>query len=74
MQLHVHAALGHLDAFGFEKFSLQGSVGFSDEEFPTGTKDAMPGNCFAGGTSGHGATSGSGATRQAQGFSDGPIR
>jgi len=30
VELHVDAAFGHLNAFGFEEFSLQGSIGLAD--------------------------------------------
>jgi len=72
--LHVDAALGHLDAFGLEEFSLQGSVRLADEKFPTCTNDAMPGNSLSGRAASHGATGSSCATRQVQGSGYGPIR
>ena len=65
MELHVDAALGHLNAFGFEELSLQGSVWFADEKFPTCTDDAMPGNSFARRATSHGAASRSCASRKA---------
>jgi hypothetical protein len=47
VQVHVNAALGHLDAFGFEEFALKGSVRFADEEFAASSHDTMPWDCFA---------------------------
>jgi hypothetical protein len=73
VELHVDAALGHLNALGFEEFSLQGGVGFADEEFPARAQNAMPGNSPSGRTTGHGATCGSCAARQAQRASYCPV-
>lgn len=74
MELHVDAAFGHLDAFGFEEFSLQGCVGLSNEKLATCAENAMPGDGFARRACSHGAASGSCAAREAQGSSNGPIR
>ena len=74
VKLHVNAAFGHEDAFGFEEFSLKRGVRLADEKLPICTHDAMPGNAFSGGAACHGAAGGSGAAGQAQGFSDGAIR
>ena len=74
MKLHVDAAFGHEDAFGFEEFSLKGSVRLADEKLPVRSDYAVPRDAFSGGATCHGTTGGSGAAGQAQGFSHGAIR
>ncbi len=74
MELHVDAAFGHLNAFGFKELTLQGSVRFANEELSASAENPMPGNRFARRASSHRPARGSGATRQAQGPSNGPIR
>jgi hypothetical protein len=74
VELHVDATFGHLNAFGFEKFSLKGSIRFTDQKPSPCTKNTMPGNAFAGRAAGHGSTRGTSAAGEAQSSRDGPIR
>jgi hypothetical protein len=73
VELHVDAALGHLNAFGFEEFSLQGGVGLTDQKLSACAQNAMPGNSPSGRTTRHGATCGSCAAWQAQRASYCPV-
>lgn len=73
VELHVDAAFGHGDAFGFEEFALKAGIGFADEEFAAGAEHAMPGNAFARGTCSHGMTGGAGAATKAQSTSNIPV-
>lgn len=74
MELHIDAAFGHLNAFRFEEFSLQGSVRFADKKFTACAKNTMPRYAFAGGAASHGSACGARPARKAQGSRNGPIR
>jgi len=70
VQLHIDAAFGHGDLFGFEQLALETGVGFTDQKFAARTNYAVPGNAFALRRSGHGASCRSRAAWQAQGPSE----
>ena len=74
MPFQVDAALGHLHAFAFEEFALQGGVGFTDQELSASSENAVPGNALAARRCSHGMACGAGAPFEAQSFRDGPIR
>ena len=74
MELHVYATFGHLNAFGFEKFSLKGGIRFTDQKPSPCTENTMPGNAFAGRAAGHGATCSACSARKAQRSRNGTIR
>jgi hypothetical protein len=69
----VDAKPDYRDAFAFEKLSLQGCVGFANQDFSALAENAMPGNAFSGGSRRHGASCGARAAWQAQGLSEGSI-
>jgi len=55
VEFHVHAALGHLNAFALEQFALETGVRLTNQEFSGEAHHAVPGNAFAGGACGHSA-------------------
>jgi hypothetical protein len=73
MLFYVDAGFDDRNAFGLEKFFLQGGVGFADQDFAVGAKDAMPGDALSGRCGTHGAAGGPCAPRETQGFSKGSI-
>jgi hypothetical protein len=68
--LHFDAGFDYLDAFGFQKFSLQRTVRFANEDFAVCGQNTMPRNAFSGRRGGHGAARGAGSAGQAQNFSN----
>ena len=64
MLFHVDAEFGHLHAFGFEQFPLQGSVGLANQEFAAVTDNAMPGHAFSGRRGSHSVARGARAAAQ----------
>ena len=69
----VDARFNNRDALAFEEFSLQGCVGFADQDFSALAENTMPGNAFAGRRRGHGVSRGARAAWQPQGFGQAPI-
>ena len=73
MTFEVDARFNNRDAFAFEELSLQGCVGFADQDFSALAENTVPGNAFPGRRRGHGASRGARAAGQAQGPSKVPI-
>ena len=73
MFFDVDAGFDNGNAFGFEELSLEGGVGFADEDFAVGAEDAVPGDALALRSGAHGAAGGAGAAGETQGFSNGSI-
>jgi hypothetical protein len=73
VELHIHAAFGHLHAFGFEEFALQAGVGLADQKFSAKTNDAMPGNAFSGGACGHCTASTARSAAEPKSFCEPPV-
>jgi hypothetical protein len=69
----VDAKPDYSDAFAFEELSLQGRVGFANQDFSALAENAMPGNAFPGRRRSHGVSRGARAAWQAQGLSKASI-
>ena len=69
----VDAGLDNGDAFAFEKFSLQGCVGFANQDFSALAENTVPRNAFSGRSCSHGASRGARAAWQVQSLGEASI-
>lgn len=74
MGIQIDAGLDDLNAFGFEEFSLKGSVRLADEDFAALAHDAMPRNALSGRSGSHSAPCTAGTAGETQELGERPIR